>query len=137
MAYESSLLKVAKADFVFNRRFQSKCSAVKEILFIYIYILDCREIQRAASAEEENRLMELALERRNSTEQQLQQVVRDQVGWPHFSRLFMISALQNDGTRDLRVNLGKPFRSNSQKKETLSGPSQTGSNRCHAVMRYN
>jgi len=72
-----------------------------------------REIQRAASAEEENRLMELALERRNSTEQQLQQVVRDQVGWPHFSRLFMISALQNDGTRDLRdylVQVARPAR---------------------------
>jgi hypothetical protein len=31
--------------------------------------------------------------------------IRDQTGWPHFDKVFMISALEDDGITELKVLL--------------------------------
>jgi GTPase len=49
--------------------------------------------------------VETAMQRRKWTDKEIEMAIKDQVGWPHFSNLFMISALENDGTADVKVSV--------------------------------
>ena len=49
--------------------------------------------------------VETAMQRRKWTDKEIEMAIKDQVGWPHFSNLFMISALENDGTADVGVSI--------------------------------
>jgi GTPase len=53
----------------------------------------------------EDMKVETAMQRRKWTDKEIEMAIKDQVGWPHFSNLFMISALENDGTADVRVSI--------------------------------
>ena len=55
--------------------------------------------QKSNNMPEEQRLYTDYLSRM----QQVAKDVRDQVGWPHFDKVFMISALEDDGITDLKV----------------------------------
>merc|ERR1712071_13484 len=41
----------------------------------------------------------------NLTEKQVEQIIQDKSGWPNFSRVFIISALNNDGLADVKEYL--------------------------------
>ena len=46
---------------------------------------------------------EVNLSNANLTEKQVEHIIQDKIGWPKFSRVFMTSALNNDGLAEVKV----------------------------------
>lgn len=62
-------------------------------------LLDCVRILTGQSNERDQH----SYHGNSITEAELQDIVNEQSGWPHFKDVFMISALTGDGVGDIQV----------------------------------